>query len=163
MGWTATHYLPAAQQGEARLQAHFGLVAQAAHDAGFPHVWIALACADGERSFGGDRVEGIARELAAIPGVDVIGVNCTAPPAIAALVRALHAASDKPVSICPNLGQHWETDAHALAGGATEAEFLRRVPEWLALGVTHIGGCCGVGPSTIAALAAIVREVRAAR
>ena len=31
---SATKYLPAAEQGEARLQAHFGLVAQAAHDAG---------------------------------------------------------------------------------------------------------------------------------
>jgi homocysteine S-methyltransferase len=139
------------------------IVAEAARDAGAERTWIALSCADGERTFGGDRVAEIAPELAGIAGVEVVGVNCTAPPAIAPLLRVLRAASDKPVSICPNLGQHWETDARALAGGATEAEFLRHVPEWLALGATHIGGCCGVGPSTIAALARIVHEARAAR
>jgi S-methylmethionine-dependent homocysteine/selenocysteine methylase len=32
------------------------------------------------------------------------------------------------------------------------------VPEWLALGAEHIGGCCGAGPDTIRALARVVAE-----
>ncbi len=67
----------------------------------------------------------------------------------------------KPILVCPNLGQQWESDTHGLAGGASEADLLRRVPDWLAAGATHIGGCCGVGPATIGAPAALT--ARAAR
>jgi homocysteine S-methyltransferase len=94
--------------------------------------------------------------LDAFAGVEVVGVNCTAPAAVTSLVGALRSGTAKPILVCPNLGQHWETDMHALAGGAAEAEFLRYVPEWLELGVAHIGGCCGVRPSMIRALAAAV-------
>jgi homocysteine S-methyltransferase len=67
----------------------------------------------------------------------------------------MKAETAKPIVVCPNLGQYWESVVGGLAGGTPESDLLRRVPEWLELGVAHIGGCCGVGPGTIAAFAGL--------
>lgn len=120
-------------------------IAEVARDLGLANVWLSLACADGEFTYGGDRASAIAHELDAFACIDVVGVNCTAPAAIAGLVRSIQRESAKPVVVCPNIG-------------SGEADLVRRVPEWLALGVAHIGGCCGVGPSTIAAIAAVAAD-----
>jgi homocysteine S-methyltransferase len=123
------------------------VVARVARDLGLRNVWISFTCSDGANTCAGDRISGIAAELDACAAVDVVGVNCTAPGAIAPLVRALRSATDKPIMVCPNLDRHREN-----------ATFLVDVPVWIDLGVRHIGGCCGVGPGTIRALAHAVGE-----
>ncbi len=135
------------------------VIANVARDLQLNPVWVSFACRDGGHTFAGDRITEAAAHLAAFESVAVIGVNCTAPAAIGPLVRAIRTVTGKPLLVCPNLGQHW--DENGLAGGATEAEFVRRASEWLRLGVTYVGGCCGVGPDAIAKLAAL--EVDAAR
>jgi homocysteine S-methyltransferase len=125
-----------------RLEAR--IVAQVAHDLRARRVWISLTCADGARTYAGDRVSDVAAELDAFACVEVVGVNCTPAASIAPLVRAIASATAKPIMVCPNVGEH------------AQDHLVRRVPEWLALGVTHVGGCCGVGPSTIGAIARAV-------
>jgi homocysteine S-methyltransferase len=137
------------------------VIAHAARDAGLRNVWMSFTCADDTHTCAHDRLADVAAELDAFACVDVIGVNCTAPDAIAPLVRAMRAVTDKPIFVCPNLGRQGEGAAHALSGDAGEAAIITGVPAWLALGVTHIGGCCGVGPETIRALARVVGETGA--
>jgi homocysteine S-methyltransferase len=137
------------------------VIAQAARELGLRNVWISFTCADDTHTCAHDRLATVAAELNAFTCVDVVGVNCTAPDAIAPLVRAMRAVTDKPIFVCPNLGRHAESAGHALSGEAREAAFIAGVPGWLALGVTHIGGCCGVGPQTIRALARVVAETDA--
>jgi homocysteine S-methyltransferase len=139
------------------------IIAQAARDLDLRNVWMSFTCADDTHTYAEDRLANIAAELDAFACIDVVGVNCTAPGAIAPLVRAIRAVTVKPVFVCPNLGQHGEGAGHALSGDATEAAFIAGVPGWLALGVSHIGGCCGVGPDTIRALARVVAEADAQR
>jgi homocysteine S-methyltransferase len=127
-------------------------VARVARDLGLRGVWLSLSCADGARTAAGDRVDEVVTELEAFGCIDVVGVNCTAPAYIASLVRTIRAATRKPIAICPNLGQQWASEEHALTGGASDSELLRHLPTWLELGVEHIGGCCGVGPATIHAI-----------
>jgi homocysteine S-methyltransferase len=133
------------------------IAARVARDLDVPRAWLSLSCADERRTYGGDDVAEIVRALEAFPAIETIGVNCTPPAAVTGLVRAMRAETAKPIVVCPNLGQHWESAAGGLAGGTASQDLLRRVPEWSVLGVAHIGGCCGVGPETIAALAAAVR------
>lgn len=128
------------------------IAARVARDLHVPRMWLSLSCADERRTYGGDDVASVVRDLEAFPSVETIGVNCTPPAAVAGLVRAIKAETTKPIVVCPNVGQHWERAAGGLAGGTPESDVLHRVPEWLDLGVAHIGGCCGVGPGTIAAL-----------
>lgn len=132
------------------------VIAEVARAIGVPRAWLSFSCADGRHTFGGDAVGEIAASLEPFTAIEAIGVNCTAPGAIASLLRELRAKTSKTLFACPNIGQHWEADTHGLSGGESEAAFLRFVPEWVALGADHIGGCCGVGPATIAALAADV-------
>ena len=129
------------------------VIANVARDLGLTGVWISLACADGALTYGGDRVDDIVSELAVFDCVRVIGVNCAPPAAVTPLVRAIQSVTGKEILVYPNLGQRWDGGTHGLAGGDPADELLSRVGEWLELGVAHIGGCCGVGPETIAALA----------
>jgi homocysteine S-methyltransferase len=132
------------------------VVANVARDLGLGRVWISLSCADGAHTFGGDRVTDVARLLDRFDAVEAIGVNCTAPAFITPLVRELQAGSTKPIVVCPNVGQHWETRTGGLVGGGAPDALLRDVQEWCDLGVAHIGGCCGVDPAMIAAIARTV-------
>ena len=134
------------------------IVANVARDLGLEGVWISLACADGTSTYGGDRVDDTVAELDAFDCISVVGVNCTPPAAVAPIVRAIRSVTAKAIVACPNLGQQWQTEAVGLAGGASPAELLSNVPAWLELGVEHIGGCCGVGPETIAELSHAARR-----
>jgi homocysteine S-methyltransferase len=132
------------------------VIAHVVRELELQNVWLSLSCADAEHTYGGDRVDRIVRELETFEGIAVVGVNCTAPENVAPLVRTFRSVTTKPIAVCPNLGQHWESGRNGLAGGAPEAAFIGQVADWLDLGVTHIGGCCGVGPETIEKVAALV-------
>ncbi len=131
------------------------VIAKVVRDAGLQSVWISFSCPDGAHTYAGEPIGAAAASLDGFDGIDAIGVNCTAPAATAPLLRAIKRASTKALYACPNLGQHWESGTHELAGGEGTAAFLRCVPELLELGVTYIGGCCGVGPRILAQLAAL--------
>jgi homocysteine S-methyltransferase len=120
--------------------------------------WISFSCADGARTHAGDSIEDCAAALDEFENVTAVGVNCTAPDAVAPLLRRLQTGTRKPLLACPNLGRRWDASARAWTGGTGEEHFLNLVPEWLEAGATHVGGCCGVRPATIAGVARIVAE-----
>jgi homocysteine S-methyltransferase len=138
-------------------------VARVARDLGLRNVWVSFTCADDAHTYAGERLDVIAADLGAFPCIAALGVNCTAVTAIAPLVRALRSRTNKPIAVCPNLEHGSRHNAHALAGDTAEGAFVAAVPTWLRLGATHVGGCCGAGPATIAALGPIVTQAGAAR
>ncbi len=92
-------------------------------------------------------------------GAQVIGVNCVAGPrALRPVVAALARASRLPVLARPNAG----FPARAADGRLTYAlrpdYLLAQARGYLDDGVGLIGGCCGVGPAHIAALAALAGQ-----
>lgn len=122
------------------------VVARALRDLGAaPPAWISFTCADGGHTHAGDPIEECAAALEEFANVAAVGVNCSAPEFTAPLLRRMRAATRKDLLACPNL-----------ARGSSEEQFLRLVPEWLEAGARHIGGCCGVRPSTIAGIARIM-------
>jgi homocysteine S-methyltransferase len=132
------------------------VVANALRDLGAGPAWLSFSCADGERTHAGEPIEEVGAALEDFPGVAAVGINCTAPWEIASLLRRLRTATRKPLLACPNLGQTWDATAREWFGGTREGRFLSLVPQWLEAGATHVGGCCGVRPSTIAGIARIV-------
>jgi homocysteine S-methyltransferase len=137
-------------------------VASALRDCGAGPAWISFSCADGARTHAGDPIEECAAALEAFPNVAAVGVNCTAPDAIASLLVRLGSATRKALLACPNLGQEWDAQAREWFGGSGEEHFLSLVPQWIAAGASHIGGCCGTRPATIAGVARIVAATRGA-
>lgn len=109
--------------------------------------------------------ESIAEALEALApfAPDAYLFNCTTPDAIGAGLRELRALTDRPVGAYPNrffVPQGWTLDNEISTERSemTVEEFLTFARAWREGGMDIIGGCCGIGPDFIGALA---REARA--
>lgn len=114
--------------------------------------WLSLTCADAGRT---RRGEDVGRVFALARGVDqvvAVGVNCTAPEHVDALVSAAVAASGKPAIAYPNSGERWDAGTRAWGGDGTGVS-VTAARRWVELGATWVGGCCRVSSSDIAVLA----------
>lgn len=119
--------------------------------------WVSFTCRDGATLADGSSFAAAVEEVAADPHVVAVGVNCTAPAAIAQLV-ATAARTELPVVAYPNHGGTWDAAAKVW-GGASDADLALLVPSWIDVGARWIGGCCGIDAES---LRAIARAVRAA-
>lgn len=85
-----------------------------------------------------------------------VGVNCCAPGDVLPAVRSAIEMSGKPAVAYPNSGEIWDGAARRWFG---ESEFDASLPaSWADAGATFIGGCCRVGPASIAAMAQALGE-----
>ena len=90
---------------------------------------------------------------------DALLFNCTSPEAIAGGLAQLADLTDKPLGAYPNrfnVPDGWTLDGDAqteLRELSVEA-FVNHALQWRELGASLIGGCCGIGPEHIAAVAA---------
>lgn len=83
--------------------------------------------------------------------VFAVGVNCCPPDDVLDAVRLATEITGKPAVAYPNSGEAWDAPTRRWAGDA--AYDVTLVPEWLEAGASYVGGCCRVGPSTIAGVA----------
>lgn len=85
-----------------------------------------------------------------------VGVNCCAPGDVLPAVRSATEVSGKPAVAYPNSGETWDGDARRWFGSSA---FDPSLPtSWADAGATFIGGCCRVGPASIAAMAQALGE-----
>ncbi|WP_433675046.1 homocysteine S-methyltransferase [Microbacterium gorillae] len=100
-----------------------------------------------------------AEAFALAAGHDVIvavGVNCCAPADVLPAVRSAIEVSGKAAIAYPNSGETWDGDARRWFGSSA---FDPSLPaSWADAGATFIGGCCRVGPASIAAMAQALGE-----
>lgn len=114
--------------------------------------WLSYTIADGLTRAG----QPLADAFAVASGIDSIvatGVNCCAPADVLHAVEVAVTTTGKPAIAYPNAGEIWDADNHAWVG--TSSYDLALVPAWRQAGAAHLGGCCRIGPATIAALAAL--------
>lgn len=125
--------------------------------------WVTFSCADDVHTCGGDVLADAAAAVA--PAVTAVGVNCTAPTKVAALLAAAHEATGGgvPLVAYPNHGAAWDATSRCWVGPTGGAELPGLVPTWLAAGARLIGGCCGVGSEGIRALADLRGSLTCAR
>lgn len=88
--------------------------------------------------------------------------NCSTPEAISAAIAGLREVTDRPVGVYPNLlhiPTDWTLDNDVKAGHRelTVEGYVEFAQRWRREGVSIIGGCCGIGPRYIEALAAAER------
>ncbi len=122
--------------------------------------WLTFSCSDRSHTCGGDALVDAAGAVAA--DVQGVGVNCTAPSFVAPLLQSLAGtpAAALPFVVYPNHGASWDAEHDCWVGPTGGAELPAHLAEWLAAGARLVGGCCGVGPAGIAALAAARRSMR---
>ncbi len=84
--------------------------------------------------------------------------NCTDPFAITEGLKELKELTQKPIGGYPNVfnvpdGWTLDNDIQVSVRDLSVEKFLKFAEEWRNLGATIIGGCCGIGPKFIKALA----------
>jgi len=106
--------------------------------------------------------ESVAQALALIEplNVDAYLFNCTHPEAILQALRELATLTDKPIGGYPNrfnkVDPNWTLDSDIIIGMRSDIDidvFVQIAKQFEAAGATIIGGCCGIGPEYIEALA----------
>ena len=122
--------------------------------------WLSFSCRDDRSTSAGEPIAA-AVALGSHPGIVAVGVNCTAPRYMPALLEAARKATDRPLIAYPNGGDRWDRSTRswvAAAGGAFDPE---AVVGWRHLGATWLGGCCGTGPAEIRAVADALASIDA--
>jgi homocysteine S-methyltransferase len=130
----------------------------------FPTIsaWFSFTARDEQRLSSGEPwLEAVAL-LSGHPQVAAIGINCTAPRYVSALVRAAATYTTTPIIAYPNSGEHYDA-ANGVWYGTTDcAAFGDAARAWYAAGARVIGGCCRTTPEHIAAIAHIDADPHAA-
>ena len=115
--------------------------------------WFSFTCRDEAHVAHGETLHACANAVAAFPQTVAIGVNCTRPAYIPALIRELRAASEKPVIVYPNSGEGWDAVRRCWTGSGDPASYGAHAREWFAAGAQMVGGCCRTRPEHISLVA----------
>ena len=97
-----------------------------------------------------------AAAVARFPQTIALGVNCTQPALIPALIAELRAASDKPIVVYPNSGEGWDAEARCWTGNGDPESYGAQAAQWFAAGAQIVGGCCRTRPAHVRMVAAVV-------
>lgn len=127
----------------------------------FPHAraWISFSARDEAHISQGQRLEDCIAAIGAHPQLVAVGVNCTVPAFVPALVRAARAASALPIVVYPNSGERYDPATNGWVGEASCADFAAQAREWYTAGARLIGGCCRTTPAHISELASWARSL----
>lgn len=116
--------------------------------------WIALTIEDGAlRS--GESLRTAFELAASVPEVVAIGVNCCAAHEVSPALELARETTGLPLVAYPNSGEVWDGAARAWTGDPELPDDLFR--DW-ATRAAGVGGCCRLGPDTIARIARTVQE-----
>ncbi len=117
--------------------------------------WLSYQCRDGSTTAAGEPIGEAVDVASGTAGVVAVGVNCTAPRHVPALLEAARRATTLPLVAYPNDGDSWDAhDRRWITADAAGRFDPTAVASWAGLGAAWLGGCCGTGPADIAALAA---------
>jgi homocysteine S-methyltransferase len=111
--------------------------------------WFCFSCKDAEHVAHGELLSDCAAAAARFPQTIAIGVNCTHPALMSALIGELRRASDKPVVVYPNSGEGWDATARCWTGKGDPASFGTLAADWFRAGAQIVGGCCRTRPAHI--------------
>lgn len=121
--------------------------------------WISFSARDEVRVCHGESLAECAAWLDDRPQVVAVGVNCTAPSHIPALIAAARAATGKPIVVYPNSGETYDPESHCWEGVASCADFAAEARIWHERGARLIGGCCRTTPDHIREIATWARRL----
>lgn len=118
--------------------------------------WLSVTCRDEEGLWDGTPLSDVARMVDRSP-LQALGVNCTDPAYIEALVFRAREATGKPVLVYPNHGGRYDAVRKSWASGEPGADWSTRARQWRNAGAAGVGGCCHVHPDDIRAIRAALQ------
>jgi homocysteine S-methyltransferase len=126
----------------------------------YPHIgaWISFSARD-EASVCHGEPFSVCVDLATdAPTCLAVGVNCTPPRFVPALLRSVRDLTSTPLVAYPNSGELWDAAHHCWVSGPDAIDFADGAQEWYESGARLIGGCCRTTPDTIRSIAESVRR-----
>lgn len=120
--------------------------------------WISFSCRDEAHVCEGERLEECIRQVEASPQVAAVGINCTSPKFIPALIREARKATDKPILVYPNSGESYSAEKMDWNGDPVYESFGEEAKVWREAGARMIGGCCRTSPEDIQVIAGWARS-----
>lgn len=120
---------------------------------GYPGItaWLCFSCSDGTHNSQGEDIGSCAQALSKYPRIAAIGVNCTAPLHMPALLQRMREPAAKPLVAYPNAGEYYDAQKKRWLGAAAHASSAQ-AKQWVAAGARLVGGCCRTTPADIRAL-----------
>ncbi len=126
----------------------------------FPTItaWFSFSARDEVHISEGQRFADCVRLLEDNPQIAAIGINCTSPKFVPALIREGRQHSSKPILTYPNLGESYDTVKNDWDGQPATESFGDEAKVWYQAGARMIGGCCRTTPEDIRVIAGWVRS-----
>jgi homocysteine S-methyltransferase len=112
--------------------------------------WISFSCRDGKHLCDGSALADAARMCDAVEQVAAVGINCTSPDYISALIAEARTGTDKPIIVYPNSGEEYDAHSKSWSAAPVGVDWDSAPIEWKRRGAVGIGGCCRIGPERIA-------------
>jgi homocysteine S-methyltransferase len=125
--------------------------------------WISFSCRDDAHVCEGQKLEECIRQVEWSPQAVALGVNCTSPRYIPALIREAKKATDKPILVYPNSGESYSAEKMDWNGDPAFESFGEQARDWHRAGARMIGGCCRTTPEDIRVIARWARTHRTAQ
>jgi S-methylmethionine-dependent homocysteine/selenocysteine methylase len=117
--------------------------------------WFSFTAGSDELLWSGEKITDAVAEIAGLPNLVAVGVNCVNPEFVAQIAERIKLLTDAEIIAYPNRGGTWDS-ANGVWLGNKPREFSSWLPEWQAAGVTWVGGCCGTNSADIFSLSQAV-------
>ncbi len=114
--------------------------------------YVSFSLKDSTRLPDGTPLAVAARTVAKYPNVFAVGVNCIPLEEVTAAIETVYQVTDKPVIAYPNSSATYDPTTKTWSYPHGRRGLVDYLPQWLAAGLTIVGGCCTTTPQDIAAL-----------
>jgi homocysteine S-methyltransferase len=111
--------------------------------------WISFTCKDEAHISDGSLFSDAIRAVCQSPAFVAVGLNCTAPRLVNALLEKAQDVTDKPLVVYPNSGELYDVATSGWRSTSEVATIAGAAREWHRRGALLIGGCCRTTPETI--------------
>lgn len=88
-----------------------------------------------------------------------LGLNCIPPAGITNILPRLRTAFPGAIAAYAHLGNPEPISGWSFSSSMSPSEYAGHVREWLALGATIVGGCCGTNPDHIRAVREALADI----
>jgi len=120
--------------------------------------WVSFSCKDEFHLNDGSKIIEAAKLLADNPKIFAIGVNCTSPKYISAIIDSLkQSVPEKKILVYPNSGEVYHVKSKSWLGVSDPLSFEKMAHEWREKGAAIIGGCCRIGPEHIKRISGLIK------
>lgn len=111
--------------------------------------WFTFTAKDGQHISHGEKITDVAKWLDSHPQVAGIGINCSSPLHIPALIDEIKKNTSKPIIVYPNSGEVYNPVTNSWHGETSCESFGLQSKVWYEHGAKVIGGCCRTTPEHI--------------